>query len=272
MNNLQPDSHKTNKQINRFKTIIQQWTNALKEGKEVIVLMDSNIDTLTDSTHNKTHKITTIQNILLEHINTYNLTIHNDKPTHFPPRRAVSCIDHIITNTPNKILNTTTHKNSMSDHAYLTTKYMTKEQIYTPKFISLRDNRQLTKQNLKICIDLNQNFKNIVKFNHPNDIANSLQIELNTIINTVAPSRIVQFKKDHQPYINSEISTILQESNSLLNNAINTNEFEDWVKFKNFRNNTQKIVNNAKTQYTTNKTNNSYNKWKTVKNINNVKQ
>ena len=145
----------------------------------------------------------------------------------------------------------------MSDHAYLTTKYMTKEQIYTPKFISLRDNRQLTKQNLKICIDLNQNFKNIVKFNHPNDIANSLQIELNTIINTVAPSRIVQFKKDHQPYINGEISTLLEETNSLLNNAITTNEFEDWVKFKNFRNNTQKIVNNAKTQYTTNEINNS---------------
>ena len=73
----------------------------------------------------------------------------------------------------------------MSDHAYFTTKYMTKEQIYTPKFISLRDNWQLTKQNLKICIDLNQNFKNIVKFNHPNDMANSLQIELNTIINTI---------------------------------------------------------------------------------------
>ena len=58
----------------------------------------------------------------------------------------------------------------------------------------------------------------------------------------------------------------------MLNEAINTNEFEDWLNFKNNRNNTQKMVKDAKKQYTTNKINNSHIKWRTIKNINNVNQ
>ena len=64
LDNIQTDSHKTHRQIERFQTIIKQWTTALNENKEVIVLMDTNIDTMTDSNHNKTNKITTLYNIL----------------------------------------------------------------------------------------------------------------------------------------------------------------------------------------------------------------
>ena len=48
------DSNKTKNQIDRFKKIIEQWSNALKEGKDVIVVMDTNIDTQTNSNHNTT--------------------------------------------------------------------------------------------------------------------------------------------------------------------------------------------------------------------------
>ena len=50
------DIHKTNKQIDRFKIILNQWENAINENKEVIILMDTNIDTLTDSNDNKANK------------------------------------------------------------------------------------------------------------------------------------------------------------------------------------------------------------------------
>ena len=50
-----PDSNKTHRQIERFTQILNQWTKALKE-TEVIVLMDTNIDTLTDSQHNTKYR------------------------------------------------------------------------------------------------------------------------------------------------------------------------------------------------------------------------
>ena len=52
--------------------------------------------------------------------------------------------------------------------------YTTKENIYSPKFISIRDNKQLNRENLKLCFDMNSNFKKIIQLQHPNDIANNL--------------------------------------------------------------------------------------------------
>ena len=53
----------------------------------------------------------------------------------------------------------------------------------------------------------------------------------------------------------------MNETNILLNKAINNNELDDWVQYKHFRYSTQKNVNNAKKQHLINKINNSYNKY-----------
>ena len=161
--------------------------------------MDTNIDTLTDSNHNKTNKITPLHTLLQEQLNNLNLTQHNNKHTHIPLHRSPSCIDHIFLNIPNKLINTTTHKNINSDHSYLTTTYMTNEPIYTPKFIEIRDNKQLTRQNLKNLLRLNDNFNNITNLTHPNEIAANLQLELNTVIYSIALPKIVHYSKKSRP-------------------------------------------------------------------------
>ena len=58
------DSNKTNSQIDRFNKIIEQWSIAIREGKDVIVVMDTNIDTLKNSNHNTTHRIKQLHDIL----------------------------------------------------------------------------------------------------------------------------------------------------------------------------------------------------------------
>ena len=63
---------------------------------------------------------------------------------------------------------------------------------------------------------------------------------MNTIINTIAPSKIVQFKKDFIPYYNSNIRQQLKDTETLLQTAIHTYEFEHWVEYKNKRNITKK--------------------------------
>ena len=77
------DSNKSKKQQDRFKLILNQWEKAIMENKEVIVLMDTNIDTLLKSNHNASNRISPLLNDLQDHINHHEITIHNDKPTHF---------------------------------------------------------------------------------------------------------------------------------------------------------------------------------------------
>ena len=85
------DSNKTKNQIDRFKKIIEQWSNAIKEGKDVIVVMDTNIDTQTNSNHNTTNRIKPLHDILQQHLNTYNITQHNNNllTTHYTKNQVV---------------------------------------------------------------------------------------------------------------------------------------------------------------------------------------
>ena len=106
---------------------------------------------------------------------------------------------------------------------------MTNEPIYTPKFIEIRDNKQLNKQNLKNLLRLNDNFNNIINLTDPNEIAANLQLELNAVIDTLSQPKVVQYRKNHQPYFTTDIKTQIQETTKLLNTAIRTNKFEDWV-------------------------------------------
>ena len=87
----------------------------------------------------------------------------------------------------------------------------------------------------------------------PNEIAANLQLELNTVIDTLSQPKIVQYRKNYQPYFTTDINTQLQETTQLLNTAIRTNKFEDWVLLKNKHNKTQKDITKAKKQYTTDK-------------------
>ena len=49
------------------------------------------------------------------------------------------------------------------------------------------------------------NLDTIFNSQDPDYIANTIQLELNTIYNILAPSKVVQYKSDHIPYYNAEI-------------------------------------------------------------------
>ena len=57
----------------------------------------------------------------------------------------------------------------------------------------------------------------------------------------------------------------MNETKILLNKAIATSEFEDWVEYKNMRNTTNKNIIKAKKQYTTDQLTKSRDKWRTIK-------
>ena len=83
----------------------------------------------------------------------------------------------------------------------------------------------------------------------PDYIANTIQLELNTIYNILAPSKLVQFKSNHIPYYNSDICEKLKGCDNLLTQAISSKSKEDWRNFRNFRNSVNKEIKVLKTDY-----------------------
>ena len=234
---------KVTKQLIRYKLTLELWKKALSEKKDVVVLTDDNIDSAVNASHNKIYNIKNIEKIHNEHLEENNLVTHNNKFTWFQSHCKPSVIDHIYSNCPTKITPVETINNIYSDHSILLTRYLTKENIYVPKFINVRNFRLLTRNMILNYINNSEELENLFTLSDPNEIAASLQMELNSIIECIAPQKKVQFRKDYKPYLNSELLEKIKMSNDYLKEAIKSNDITDWRQFKHYRNDTMKSIN-----------------------------
>ena len=144
------------------------------------------------------------------------MTQLNKQYTRITSHQKPSCLDKIYTNIPNKMTNIMTKDNIHSDHKYVTAIYHSKHQLYTPKFIEIRNKDKLTKHNIELLIDQSPYLDEIFTTNDTDFIAQTIQIELNTIYNTLVPSRIVQYKTNYIPYYTPEIKQNIEDGNKLL--------------------------------------------------------
>ena len=149
---------------------------------------DSNINTIDSS---KTNNICNIdlKNLFQNMIINNTLTIYNFLPTFFRTGGSPSCIDHIISNVPEKLSNLTTYapKNTefnnrmyalKSDHAIFSAVYSCNQIEIPPRFHTFRNQKLLTKDKLLNEINKNVKLQNIFKSNDPNYIANTIICEL----------------------------------------------------------------------------------------------
>ena len=115
------------------------------------------------------------------------------------------------------------------------------------------------------------NYSNLDTVFHSQDpdyIANTIQLELNTIYNILAPSKVVQYKSDHIPYYNAKIRQKLKSCDLMLSKAILSKEKDDWRNFRNFRNSLDKEIKVLKTEYIKSKMTDNKNNWKFLKKFN----
>ena len=100
----------------------------------------------------------------------------------------------IYSNCYNNIHNITTTITNVSDHCILSGIYKSKVPISRPKFRVIRNVKLITHSQLQLYIE-NNLFNTIFSENDPNKIANTLQQELNLIIDTIAPAKQLNLKK-----------------------------------------------------------------------------
>ena len=266
------NSHTITQQHTRWKGILTQWASALHENKHTIVLMDDNIDTANNN-HNNKYNIQQLKNAFLTHNNDHGTFIENTKPTRHMINTTPSCIDHITTNCPTLMHNTTTHITGASDHCILTTTYSTRHKTQQPQYIKTRDRDLLTRHAMQQFITHSTHLQQLFTHNNANTVADTLMGELHLMINCIAPSRIIQAKTKHAPYLDTEAHQQIQQRQQQYRQAQQTDTQEDWRLYRHIRNTTKRLLDRLKTAYYTNKfTNNNDNPtamWGTLKHITN---
>ena len=210
-------SNSTQNQIERYQIFTNQVSKASKEGRDILILTDENIDSLQDKNKSGFCKNIHLKTIRDHSIIENSLTYHNNKAT-FNRRGVKSCIDYIISNCPTKVSNVRTHdgdtevfgyrdleyNNIMSDHYLLSCTYNNKKISIPQQFLVTRNSKLLTRHNLNEYFSYNPLLQEIFSETDPNVIAETLLNELSIIIECIAPSKKVQCTKKYAPWINQD--------------------------------------------------------------------
>ena len=72
---------------------------------------------------------------------------------------------------------------------------------------------------------------------------------MNEIIERIAPSRMIQTKRDSEPWRNKETDKIIKEAEAQLETAIVSKDVEEWRFFRSLRNQAFKFIELAKKNY-----------------------
>ena len=155
------DSKNIKYQIERLQTILNSIEQAKALNLDIVILMDSNIDTSDNNSHNIRFNIKKLYDMWTGFLGDNNLVILNTELTRFVSHQDPSTIDHIISNCPAKLGPIRTIKNNISDHCMLTTIYKSKGFKSEPKFKIIRNFQNVTHENLRDLILDNQNLEHI---------------------------------------------------------------------------------------------------------------
>ena len=90
----------------------------------------------------------------------------------------------------------------------------------------------------------------ILNIEDPDQIANRMIEYYNRMIEELAPSRVIQIKKDDMPYYDEEVVNEIKEADDELKLAIEQkNDQEQWRAWKRARNKLSKLIETKKLEY-----------------------
>ena len=254
------------KQIERFVRVLGQ-VKSMSEHK-VLMLGDINCDMLEANRSLGRYDIKEMISLYTEFMNEHKFALMNNKPTRHWPGVPSTLIDHILTNQPMNIDNIVTFPTHISDHEAVACNYHVQRLKERPKTILIRDHSILTRQNLLEAFMANDKLNDIFQI-HDIDQKWEFLIEIyNGIINTLAPSRLIQIKDDKTPFLTPEIEDDIKSLDIQLTNAIQTKDMEEWRSYRAMRNILYRTIENLKSIFYIDLLKKSRQMWKTVKSLN----
>ena len=185
--------------------------------------------------------------------------------------KSTSLLDHILTNSPQKVSQHGVLGLGLSDHQLIyCTRKTTRVKRYEHTFIKIRTFKNYTKE---IFLDkLRQiKFPNYMEYEGIN-AAYSHFVELITnIVNEIAPVREIRIRKDSQEWMDHEVFEGIRSREKLLKKFRTSKIHSDYVNFKKARYHLQNLIKQKKKSFIVGKLNENIGKpkelWKCLKSL-----
>ena len=260
-------------QLQRWELFLAKWELALMEGKEVVVMMDANIDFLkwcrddlpaSDSTK----KLKPLIKLLFDKIFPYGVSQLVKTATRTWPGQTDSGLDHIYSNKPEKLSEVHSEFMGGSDHRLLKIVRFSKSLKRSARYVRKRcfknfnpeefiqAVKQLSWYDLYLCQDVNQ-------------ASQMLSSKLGNILDVMAPIKTIQIRTNYAPWLSDSTKKLLNERNAAQKVASSSRDPDDWRYYKHLRNTATARMRQEKKTWETSKLSNTEHDsgtlWKNVK-------
>ena len=266
-------------QLLRWERFIESWKRALEEDKEVIVMGDINIDSLSWGlddivSSDRAYRQKELINLLFEQIFPLGVSQHVQVPTltsNHGQSNEKACLDHVYTNNPEKLSNVVAHFNGGSDHKVIQVIRYTKKQVRKQRYIRKRSYKHFDSQKFENDIRNTQWF-DVYTTNDVNTAVELFTLKFNNVLDNHAPIKTIQLHKNYAPWLNEQTKKIMRQRDSAQKIAATTNHPDDRRQYRHLRNAATAQLKKAKADWEANKvdekvTDNPKDMWTNLKSI-----
>ena len=235
------------------------------DNQEVYFLGDFNINMLPKNKHNG-NGIKVYKELCILH----NLTQIITEPTRIT-KNTQTLLDHILTNSVDKISQSGTIDLGMSDHQMIYCTRKTKKiKTNTKKYIKIRSLKNYTKEVLIEKISKIK-FPHYFAFADINTAYADFMGKFMKVIDEIAPYKEICIKNLTEEWVDEEVFEGIRMRDKLYRTFKKTRLYSDQDKFKKARNRLQSLIKRKKTNYITNKLSENIAKpkelWKSLRNL-----
>jgi hypothetical protein len=267
-------SASVSEQLARWSTFLGKWEKALLEDKEVIVMMDANLDHLTwrntDNLppHHSSIRLKCLIDLLFEKIMPLGVSQLVTGATRFERGQPRSGLDHLYSNKPGKLSSTQTYITGMSDHKLMKVIRYTKSFKQLPRYVRKRSFKKFDEKTFLQKLS-ESNIAEVLECNDTDTATELLVSKLTGILDTLAPIITIQVRSNYVPGLSDETKLLQKERNLAQEKAAQTDDPDDWRYFRSLRNQTTAKVREDKKKWEEQRfdhaKNSSTDTWKTVK-------
>ena len=228
-------------QLERWKVFLSKWEAALHEGREVIVMLDANIDFLTWRSsnnlppHHSSVKLKSLIDELFDRIIPQGVSQLVTGATRIERGYPRTGLDHLYSNRPEKLSQVKTLLTGMSDHKMLKIIRYTKSFKTLPRYVRKRSFKNFNEEDFKLKLQ-ESNLEEILTYCDVNAAAEGLVDKITRILDFMAPIRTFQVRTHYVPGLEEETKRLQAERNMAHEKAAKSDNPEDWRLFRSLRN------------------------------------
>ena len=216
------------------------WEKVLREGKEVMVLGDMNIDFLKWTRRNlpasdSSIRLKQLSEEIFSRIFTLGVSQLVTTATRVSPVDPPSGLDHIYTNRPDKCSEVHAELRGGSDHKLLKITRFSKTDVRSARYVRKRSYKNFCPE--KFCEAVKQiSWFDLYMCDSPTQAADILTRKLSEILDVLAPVKTIQIHTKYAAWLSDTTKEMLKLRNEAQAKASQTKDPDDWRAFKNLRN------------------------------------